>query len=302
MVSAAIGVVVSLGIASVFVFAIQEFTLLVEKNEAETNHLWTTYYTRLFLAQAVEVRPVTGAQPVSVLTVAPNIGMGAVKIDFNARSVAQNASYVPFAVFQREAGTAASVLEATGIFIKTTNPAAVTDNPFDRSYALTFDLGCNNNGLPANCVITPTRNDLYFDRISRFEVQTSAGGCLQVETEGPTIAPACVGANTVYGTSDKLKTITLYISTRYFKGTNRSRWYYHTGNVWLGGTPAGAGGGVLVAPANPAQFRDITSTLKVTLRDNVLSTTSLTTGTTSREERAHGGIYYFMPIIPRPTN
>jgi hypothetical protein len=248
MVSSAIGIFVSLGIAAVFIFAIQQFTFLIEKNEAEENHLWASYYTRLYLGQAVRVLSVNGPQPNPP-------AQGYLRSDFDARIHVPVNTVVPFAIFERENGITSSEFRATGIFIKGANPNAA--DTYDRSFAVIFDLGCNVNP----CDMTPDRNDLFFDRISRFQV-------VNFETEG---------AN--------LKSVFIRLATRHFNSTNRQSWCFHT---------EGAAGCT-------SSYKDISSDMQITLRNNSLSTNSLTGGVTGRDERAHGGLYYYFPFLPRPS-
>ncbi len=246
MISSGIGILVSLGMAAVFIFTVQQFTILIEKNEAEENHLWATYYTRLYLGQAVRVSPVAAAPGASQL-----------RRDFDARTHAPAGTTVPFALFERENGINSSEFEATGIFIKGATPNGADE--YERSYALIFDLGCN--GV-SPCNMVPARDDIHFSRISNFSVVRFE----EVNTN--------------------LKSIVIRLSTRYFNSIRRTLWCYHTDTV---------------SATCEGSFRDVTSDLQITLRNNTLSTNSLTGGAAGREERAHGGIYYYFPFLPRPN-
>jgi hypothetical protein len=55
LISLAIGGIVSLGLASVFTFGVEQFQILVDQNQAETSLLSSAFYLRSWLSQAVKI-------------------------------------------------------------------------------------------------------------------------------------------------------------------------------------------------------------------------------------------------------
>src|SRR4051812_15368377 len=56
LISVAIGGILSLAMASVFTFGVNQFNSLMEQNTAEESLLQTAYYLRFYLAQALKTR------------------------------------------------------------------------------------------------------------------------------------------------------------------------------------------------------------------------------------------------------
>lgn len=290
LVTAAIGIFVSMGIASVFVFAMQQFTILVEKNAAEENALQITYYLRQYLSQAVDVNAVTA--------VGAALPGGTGQIDVNFRLLDQNFSgvgaadsgeFVRFAVFNREAGTynnaaggmpmGGSDLRKTAIFIKDTSPAS--SFPDASSGAVVFDFNTETG------VIVPEASDLFYSRIHDFQVQRvncpGAGGlAAEVVEEASGRLWPCLPAGwaPAGGVTYKIKTITVVIATRYFKSATKGDWNYRAP---VGGAPT-------------APYRDIVQTVKINFKNNSLTQNSLV-GRGS-EERVHGSLYFYDYIMP----
>lgn len=250
---------VSLGLATIFIFSIQQFTMLVEKNEAEENHLWITYYTRLYLGQAVRVNDLKGSPPGNIASG----GRGSIRTDFDVRALTTGNEIIPFGIFERENGIRNSEFEATGIFLKGINSNA--GDVYNRSYAIIFHLGCPSSP----CLMNPDRNNLFYDRISRFEVLDSA---FEDSNPGGT------------GGTNNLKNLTIRVSTRYFNTSNQNLWCFDESK------------GVNCTP----HYRDITSDIQITLRNNILGRVTSSAGGIERDERAHGGLYYYFPFLPRP--
>lgn len=291
MATAAIGAIVSMGIASVFIFAMQQFTVLVEKNAAEENALQITYYLRQYLSQAVDVNAVTA--------VGSSVAGGTGQIDVNFRlldtafsgiGAPDTGQFARFAIFNREAGsynvasnaipTAGSDMRPTGIFIRDTNTNQNTF-PDASSGAVVFDFNTDSG------VLIPQPNDLFFSRIHDFQVQrvncSGAGGyAAEVVREDTGQILTCLPAGWTPGANEwKIKTITLVVHTRYFKTATKGDWNYR----------APVGGGAF------GPYRDIVQTVKINFKNNTLTENSLVGGA-GEEERVHGSLYFYDYMLP----
>lgn len=305
MVTTTIGVIVSMGIASVFIFAMEQFTILVERNTAEENSLMTTYHLRNYLGQAVDVYAVTRVDPVSILVL-----NGGGQIDYNfdlltpqaggaSVGAADTGEFARFAVFNREAGTyntgtgsmpnGGSVMRPTGIFVKDTDAAGI--NPDASSGMVVFDINSTTGTM------VPGLSDLHYSRLHNLRVQripgtAAAANCpggfaVELVVEGTGALIKCVGAawTPTPGLRYKIKTITLEVITRHFRTADKGNWNYR----------APIGGGAT------APYNDIVQNVKVNFKNNVLTTESLT-GTAGTEERVHGSLYFYDYIMPSIVN
>jgi prepilin-type N-terminal cleavage/methylation domain-containing protein len=303
MITSAIGVIVSLAIASVFIFAMEQFTVLVESNTAQENNLMITYYLRTFLSQAVDVYAETNV-------VNAGLPAGAGQIDINFELLTPGSwvgaaggnvgEYGKFAIFNRETANynnttnslnslnpaiPSSVMQSTGIFVRDTDINAI--NPDGQSGAVVFDF--NTVGGP----IIPSASDIVMNRVHNFRIQRIAAGAtscpngyaVEVVNAATGTPLSCLpagwgpGGLAVY----KVKTVTLEVTTRYFKTLPKTDWNYRY--------PVGGGA--------TAVFRDIVQTVKLNLKDNLL-TTKGKTGAVGDEERVHGSLYFFNYLLP-PT-
>jgi hypothetical protein len=308
MITTAIGIIVSLGIASVFIFAMEQFTILVEKNEAETSVLNTAYYLRSYLSQGIDVYAVNNVAPtgyVPFACVLPNCNTaGAGQMDANFELLVPASwggagdvgAFSVFAAFNREAGryntstnsmpNTGSVMQTTGIFARDTDANAI--DPENMSGALVFDHN-SNGGL-----IFPDPSDLVFTRLHNFRIQrlpataTTCPGGYAVEVviqstgnnNGQVLSCLPAAGWPAANTSYRVKTVSLEIFTRSFKSMPKSTWNYRSP---VGGAPT-------------ASYIDIASTVKVNFKDNTLTSSSLTGGNTA--QRVFGSLYFFDYITP----
>ncbi len=261
MVATGIGTIVSAGIAAVFIFAIEQFTVLVEQNAAEESLLWAAYNTRSFLSQAIDLE-------VHAADLTSSIPAGQKGQVLSSYTSASDGTIKTLAIFNREMSTAAgatgSNLFSTGVFFinPTTTPVAGNQQPWGG--VLIFDMGSNTDNP-----MWPSLSDLWFDRISEFRIQ-------DVECALPGQSGAgCEGSNA--------KSATVVIKARYFKNAKREQWIYAPT------IPAGT----VIAP-----YRDIEMTVKVGFRDNVLLNSAGSRVGSTTDERLHGGLYFFRMILP----
>lgn len=300
----------SLAIASVFIFAMEQFTILVEKNAAEESVLWTTYNLRNYLSQGVDVYAVaaignvTFVPPSCPSANSPNCnpsGAGQIDVNFEllvpgtwAGGAGDAGNFGWFAVFNREAArynastqtmpTTGSMMQITGIFVRDTNAGGIT--PDAKSGGIVFDY----NSTPP--VMVPTASDLGYSRLHNFRVQRLPvadptcpnGYSVEVVRDDGTLfncLPA--GWTPAVNRHYRMKTITLEVSARYFKSMPKEMWNYRAP---VGGAPS-------------ASYLDIVQTVKINFKNNVLTTNSPTGG--SSEERVHGSVYFYDYFMPTPT-
>jgi hypothetical protein len=245
----------------VFVFAIEQFTVLVEQNAAEESLLWAAYNTRSFMSQAVDLE--VHASPVSTSITFP--AKGQILDSFTSAS---DGAIQTVAAFGREmssaAGASSSTIFSTGIFFVNPSSTPVGSNAQPWGGVLIFDMGSAGG---AGGAMWPTLGDLWFDRISEFKIQD-----VECAIPGATGA-GCIGSNA--------KSATVIIKARYFKNAKRDQWIY------------GTAGAATVAP-----YRDIEMTIKVGFRDNVLLNSAGSRVGSTTDERLHGGLYFFRMMLP----
>lgn len=304
MMTVTIGVIVSLGIASVFVFAMQQFVMLVEKNAAEESALQSAFYLRQYLSQAVELNAVNAINA-SNWTCPGSAGCGV--IDVNFRLLDENASgpvqanpdqgnFTRFAVFNREVAffrtgidgipDGVGNLQPTAIFVKDTRSASI-GFPDASSGGLVFSYNREYAGGSFN--IVPQASDLFLSRLHDFRVQrvdcNGAADGLAVEVVNAETGELrkCLPRNWAQpaGQAMRIKTITLEVVTRYFKTATKSDWNYRF--------PEGGGS------AGP--YRDIVQTVKINFKNNVLTEVSRV-GQSGGPERVHGSLYFFDYLVP----
>lgn len=298
LVTVAIGLVVSGGIASVFVFAMQQFTILVEKNQAEEDSLRMNFYLRRYLSQAVDLNAVT-----TISTGAFGGGTGQIDVDFellvpsssDMAGAGDSGAFARFAIFNREAalfstGTnqlpaAGSEMRQTGIFLKDTDADAPT--PDRRAGAMIFDIG-----TPHGSQMVPNVSDVFLTRLHNFRVQrvvcNGVGGGYAVEVVNYATGhiEKCLSSTWAPGGQTfKVKTITLETFTRYFKTSNKDSWNFRA--------PVGGG--------NVGPYYDLVQTIKINFKNNALTNQSLTSGP-NKEERVHGSVYFYDFFIPATQN
>ena len=123
MIGVAIGAIVALGGASVLVFAIDQFQILVRKNQVEEDILWASYHSRTIMQQAVDLLTIRGT---SVIPANPGNGMirGEDRIGiYDSGTYASDGTWDTLAIFFREGGDEinGSRLFPTGVFFRRPN-------------------------------------------------------------------------------------------------------------------------------------------------------------------------------------
>lgn len=158
MVASGISVVVSMGIAGIYIFAIQQFTILVNMNTAQENLLWMAYHTKNTMSQAVNVAPLTGCtpNPSSIVGCIPSSPV-------TGRLTSVSGNTIPVAIFQREWSTnGISEILPTAIFFR--EPTAT------REGRITFDIN-----TPEGQPLIAGADDIWYDQVVKYDIKLTLG-------------------------------------------------------------------------------------------------------------------------------
>jgi hypothetical protein len=158
MIASGISIVVSMGIAGIYIFAVQQFTILVNMNTAQENVLWLAYHTKSLMSQAVNLQDVEGCTP------DPSSIWGCIP----DRTTTNAGTQVTVAAFQREwsvgwdgsGNTIPSELVPTAIFFQ--QPSATVDG------RIFLDIN-----TPVGGLITPGNDDIVYDRVVQYDLNTN---------------------------------------------------------------------------------------------------------------------------------
>lgn len=323
-------------------FAAEQFFVIMEKSIAEESLLTSSYLFRSYLSQAVDVRGVTRAEMNSGAVGGCAAGMGCPsQVGFattdtpgtdesnrgNGRIVSTyDTAYADdgvtlrtgasfdgtvdrLAAFYRETASpigssnpaAGGTFRATGIWFEKPNIDGGTGE--SRYGRLIFDSGGGTpqalagaawSGPPvsadvtgAGTVLSPDRTDTIVDRVVRVKVTTA---------DGSSFVPAY---------EVRVRSVTVVITVRYFRGLNRNSWRWCPDRT--ADTPAPPVGSRVMfefdgfpisqcekSEADP--YKDLEQTVVVTLRNNILSSTA--SSGALLPERAFGFLYFYQPILP----
>ncbi len=343
MITIGIGSVVALGTSSLMSFAAEQFFIIMEKSIAEESLLTASYLFRSYLSQAVDVRGVTRAQMNAAATgsCAQGIGcpgqLGFAVLDVpgtnesnrgNGRVVLSYDTALDDTGTLRAAGAFNGTVDRLAAFYRETaspigesNPAAsgsfrgtaiwfelpnvVAGPPVESRFGrLIFDSspGATTQALSATAwsvtpatadvtgagvVLSPDRTDTIIDRIVRVRM-TSVNG-----------------SSSVVAYESRVRSVTVVITARYFRGLNRQLWRWCPDRSNDTDPPL-TGQGVMVAfdgfPIDQCErsqsdpYKDLEQTVVVTLRNNILSTQS--SSGANLPERAFGFLYFYQPLLP----
>ncbi|MCB0348129.1 MAG: hypothetical protein KDD37_04800 [Bdellovibrionales bacterium] len=258
MVASGLSVVVSMGIAGIYIFAIQQFTILVNMNTAQENVLWMAYHTKNVMSQAVNL-----VDPVSLNPPSPKcvVSVGAINgciPDFTTTTNTGGAAVISnVASFQREWSTgfnAAGVsipseLLPTTIFLELPRP-----NTEGRIY---FDL----NTTPGT-VMTAGLDDISYGQVVKYDLR--------------------VNVESIYGTF-QFTGVDVDMATRYHRSSSDNK-------RWCVPLPNDATGGCIDGVASS----DVSMRFSVGLRNNK----ALVKTAAGQSRSIHGGVYYYRFIPP----
>lgn len=271
MISVAIGAIIALGVSSVFIFAIEQFTIMTEINKAQENLLLAAFHTKNMLSQGVIMRGIApSADPNTTPDILANVNpyYGQILTSYTPRSqgIART-----LAIFAREDGSGASTLKPTGIFYyPPTATAGATDAASGR---ILFAIPAPPGG-GGSVVIDP--NDLgqsvWFDGIVDFSIQS-----VSLSTS-PTAQYSNLAEKAV-----------IHIISRAFRDSNKTNWFYNVPSDTTKGTPTVA-------------FKDYDMTVEVGFRNNLLNyNQTLPNGSPAPQQYLYGGVYFFKFINPVAT-
>lgn len=274
VVAVGIGGIISSVVATIFVFAVEQFTVLVEQNAAEESLLWASYTTRAFLGQAVDLKVTSGSAIDPDITPTES---GRILSQYSSTDAFRIGNTAAVAVFGRENMTGVSTnamtsdIYASAVFVFSPPITPTGSSAAPVGGAIYFDPGA-----PVSATMSATQNDVWFDRISEFRIEDVE--C--VTDVGTAQGSACNGWTA--------KSATIVIKARYFKTARRNRWIWQQMSVIPAGTDVGP-------------FRDVEMSIKVGFRNNLLL--GGTSGPQSRvgmegQERLHGGLYFFRMTLP----
>lgn len=255
MIASGISLVVSLGISGIFIYTVQQFTIMVEMNKAQENLLWMAYHSKSVLSQAVAIDgdatdPVFQAidGEVNDVNAAP-IGNGATATagsDANSFDLASGRR-VLVADFFREWGTNSSNLLQTQIVYQRPTPS--------EEGIVFFDVN-----TPNGQAMTADFGDIFYDKVVQYDVQTLS--------------------TTLADGSNQMESAQINITTRYHKSTDQTRWN------WCVPSLACANGS---SSGNDASFVDLSMSLSVGFRNN----RAMEKDASNKSLGIHGGIYYY---------
>ncbi len=306
MVAMGIGTIVSLGVSTLFIFAVEQFTILVEQNNTEEELLWASYHTRSFLSQAVGLRTPDPAIPNEI----EGAGDGPEGLNVNHFQVSGGGAATQGVILENyisstDFDTAGNSLDIDLItlFPRENGFPTGSGNAFTGSKLFTsaiyfqrptigtagkiyFIVG--REGTGANLEMFPTDNEIVYDKITEFDLTTDV-------VEG---TPA--------GNPEIAKSASIRIVGRYFRTADRNL------QVWCpgpGSDPSAPIYGALCSPfSSRTNFRDIEMIVNVGFRNNALlqcsdvATGANCTGSANEyRERLHGGLYFYKMAVP-PIN
>ena len=341
-----IGTIVALAAATLMAFSAEQFFAIMEKNIAEESLLTGTFLFRSYLGQAVDVRGVDrtamsaaagvcsqgyGCPDVTGFTFGPSEPQSS---NGNGRVVSVYDSAFTNAATTVALQTAANLrtpadfdggVDRLAAFYRETAPPGSSSNAaangsfkptaiwFERPNLvgtegrwgrLIFKSGTQGRALTAGGwigpsdadvtgagdVLNPDQGDLLVDRITRVQITTN---------QGTTTTPDYQA---------RVRSVTLVLTARYFRGINRATWRWcpdrSRDNFPAAPPPVGerimfATDGVPITQCerSPSDvYRDIQQTVVIALRNNIISLAS--SGGAQLPERAYGFIYFYRPLLP----
>lgn len=157
MIASGISVIVSMGIAGIYIFAIQQFTILVNMNTAQENLLWMAYHTKNTMSQAVNINPSGGCTPW------PGDVTGCIQsAPAGGRLTSATGATIAVASFQREWATeGVSELLPTTIFYR--------EPMVNQEGMVYFDIN-----TPTGQPITAGLDDIFYGQIVQYNLTLNA--------------------------------------------------------------------------------------------------------------------------------
>lgn len=296
MVAVASSTVVILGVAVVMNMGMREFATIYEQNKTLESLERASFFLRLYVQNAVNVRACPNAIPMATNTRCPG-APGSVPVDrttgyiggtdldagaavmpgFDSDLHTKDGRVIPVGVFLYENGTY-SVGTGAAPAIPSANRTA--DGSMFRAMGIWFQqpqaavagrassgiLWIDTNASPAaqGGAVEPSSDDLWFDRMTRLRVQVIPAPADPADPAAP------------YG---PVWQVDFQLTARYYSIPEQRSWFYD-----------------VVPTACPLPCRDITRNIRVALRNNALSNSQIASGGTV--ERSQGSVYYYKLSLP----
>ena len=282
MVTVGIGSIVSLGASSLFVWAVDQFNVVVDRNVAEENLLWAAFHIRSHLQQAVALQVVDTQAQVRATPVgggpaapAPQNPQGFILRSYDsARSSGGAGGGVPdgsvdlLARFWRENGVRNGALVESGVFFERPNRSA--PGPFQRPGRLFVTTALDAAPFGPNIA------GVWFDRIVEVRATTLSS-----------LAP-----------DERAKSAQIKIIARYFNHNDKSIWAWCPGPRTV--APQADEYIGFSAACRVQGYRDLEFDVNVVFRNNLLTRASATG--VPGGDRVLGNIYFYKTVMPIVNN
>lgn len=281
MVTVGVGSIVSLGASSLFVWAIDQFNVIVDRNLAEENLLWASFHVRSHLQQAVALDVVNTQAEVRATPVAggpaapaPQNPQGHILRAYDSARAAGgagggavNGTVDLISRFWRENGVRNGALAESAIFFERPNN---TTAPFQRPGRLFLTTA--QGGGP----VGPGLSDIWFDRIVEVRVNTLAS-----------LAP-----------DNRAKSAQIKLIARYFVKNDKARW------AWCPSSrPSGPQADEFMGSTTGCLmqgYKDLEFDVNVVFRNNLLTRASASG--VPGGDRVLGNLYFYKTIMPIINN
>lgn len=283
MVAVASSMVVILGVATVMNMGVREFAVIYEQNKTLESLERLSFYLRIYVQNGINVYadnaggiplvPV-GNDPTRGYMGGYDVGGGNPGFDSSIAPFgagAMDGRVVPIAIFMTEDG---GYPYQAALALPGANPTE--DGSNFRTIGMWFQMPKNNeSGRFSSGVLwidtnsdpgaagagIPTADDLWFDRLTRFQMTVIPAPANPVNMNGP------------------VWQVEFQYSARYYLLPEQRSWFYD------------------VLPANcPIACKEVNRSVRVALRNNALANSQISA--TGVVERAQGSMYYFKLNLP----
>tara|TARA_B100001248_G_C27399360_1_gene468693 strand:- start:7990 stop:8796 length:807 start_codon:yes stop_codon:yes gene_type:complete len=258
VIASGISLIVSMAIASIYIYAVEQFVIMVEMNEAQENALWLSYHTKSSYMQAIDLDDLaaTGASFLVPHTTTTAPAMGAAPDPAN---ISGSTRWRLLSTFQREWGNGIPGDPNEQELLQTQVSMILPSQDRDEfGQGIVFFDMFTPDGLTPN----PGFDDLFYDKVVQYDI-----GNLRSAGTGPNV---------------RTESADFIITTRYHRSSQPLEWMWCSPNDPCAAAP------------NDAGWFDIRYDFNVTFRNN----RALDDDENGNPLSAHGGIYYFRFVPP----
>ena len=278
LITGLLSAVMSMAVASLLIFSIQQFNILIHQHKIEEEMLWASYHIRGFLSQAINIHEQVG----TTCSLPNNVGASMQDQGFIVENYTNTCASTPMAViavFPRENAVDVNRVNlfTTAIFYQAARATASDGIP--HSGKLYFDVGEESG---ERIEFLPDETDIIYTGLHSFEVEDvekmDVNNLLQNNGGSPTA---------ITGVLAKSAKITL--TFRYFlfaNGENGQFYDYATTN------------------SATLAYRDVENVVHINFHNNIMiKCADVPTGCDSStsptyKERIFGNIYFYKMVIP----